>query len=108
MKRHTGLILWTSAGIACTLLTIAGMVDHALRFPGILPRPITRFLAWFIEPGTTVGWLALGHIFGGFPNDWPGYTLSVIANVALWMLAGGMLWAVARVIGAFWQALKRR
>jgi len=108
MKPRSAKILWSSATLACALLTTVGLIDHALRFPGIFPRPVTKLLAGFIEPGLALGWLAMGKLFRGFPTDWTGYLVAAVANVALWMLALAVSWIVAKLSRALWRAYRRR
>jgi hypothetical protein len=73
--------------LTSAVLSTAAVADRASGFQGLIPRPVTKALAWFIEPGVTAWWFTLGKVFQSFPNSITGYAATIIFNVVLWLLA---------------------
>jgi len=63
------------------------LADRVSGFPGFVPRPISKALAMFIEPGLTAWWFTMGATFQSFPSNITGYVATVAFNVGLWLLA---------------------
>ena len=94
-----GLAAWLCASFLCILLSVAGVVNHALGFPlSSMSRPVTKFLDYFIEPGYTVWWVTTGNLFAGYPSSASGYAITIGANVVAWLLTGALFSAIARFI----------
>jgi hypothetical protein len=75
-------------------LSVVAVADRASGFSGHIPRPISKALAWFIEPGVTVWWFALGTLFQSFPGNFLGYAVTVGANVVLWLLLFAIVFSI--------------
>lgn len=81
--------------LALAVASSVALADRASGFSGFVPRPISKALAMFIEPGLTAWWFTMGAIFQSFPSNITGYVATVAFNVGLWLLAfaltGGLL-----------------
>jgi hypothetical protein len=73
--------------LASAVVSTVAVADRASGFPGIIPRPVSKALAMFIEPGLTAWWFTIGAVFQSFPYNFTGYAATVAFNVALWLLA---------------------
>ena len=64
-----------------------------------VPHPLGRALDDFQSPGEIVWWLTLGHVFQGYPNTLPGYTVLIAANTVFWVSVTALVtWLTALVL----------
>ncbi len=94
VRGHRSLVAFVGVALTFALLSVAAVADRVSGFEGHIPRPITKALAWFIEPGVTVWWFTLGTVFQSFPDDFLGYAVTVGANVVLWLLLVALVWGI--------------
>ena len=74
-----------AVALALAMASGVALADRVSGFPGFVPRPISKALAMFIEPGLTAWWFTMGAVFQSFPSNVTGYVATVAFNVASWL-----------------------
>jgi hypothetical protein len=89
-------VAWAVLLLTLVVASVGGVAHRALGYPAVMPEALARFLASFIEPGLSAWWFTLGGPFQSFPSSASGYAVTVVANVAFWLLLAFVAFGAVR------------
>jgi hypothetical protein len=98
-RRRGRALAWAAVALVVVLVSVAGVVVRAKHDPETFPQRLDDVLSWLIGPGTTVWWLTLGGPFQSFPRSGLGYAVTVVANVAFWLIVAALAWRIVMRVG---------
>jgi hypothetical protein len=91
--------LWLSILLFVAAATAGGMVIRGTGYPAAIPQAIQWTLNGFVEPGLAIWWFTMGGAFQGGPTNGADYVITVIANIAIWLVIAVLAIGLARVLG---------